>query len=220
MHVVVSPPWFNGAESAYYVDDIHLTEEDRAEAYFDTSKTSLCIKQGIPKQLGDTAVRPWLNYVWRDAAGQIVGNTRNYTYNAANLGQTFFTVSISDTAEDAFITKALDTVFIDVSLNPDTVNCNAVYLDEVLRDAAAMDLYFSDNTIQFLALPKRFIGSTLLLKSIDGKIIFKTKLQRTVNSGEAEKLYELNKVLEKGFYFVDLYYEGRSVARRKIVAGD
>jgi hypothetical protein len=203
--------WPSNSICGYYVDDIHLTEEDRAEAYFDTTKTSLCIQQGIPKVLGDTAVRPWLTYVWRDSGGNVVGNNRNYTYNAANLGQTFFTVSISDTAEDAFITKTIDTIFIDVSLNPDTANCNAVYIDEVLRDAEGIDLYFSDNAIKFSQLHERFVGCILQLKSIDGNTIFKTRLERK------KDVYVLQNEIGKGFYFVEVVYEGKSIKRKKVI---
>jgi hypothetical protein len=211
--------------AAYFIDNLSLVEEDRAEAYKDTSKNYLCIKQGTTKVLGDTAVRPWLQYSWRNKNNTIVGTTRNYTYNAAFIENTFFTVEIKDTGEYAFITKAIDTIFIYTSVSPDTVNCEPVGLQEILADAEEIEMFYNENSIKFTELHERFVGSELVMKSIDGKVMYKTKLQRNVRSsslprsfgGGVETNYVINIELQKGFYFVDLIHEGVSIKRKKII---
>jgi hypothetical protein len=201
---------FNDA-AAYFIDEVSLVEEDRAEAYMDTSKNYLCVKQGTTKVLGDTAERPWLQYVWRDKNNSIVGSNRNYTYNAAFIENTFFTVEIKDTGEYAFITKAIDTIFLYTSVSPDTVNCEPVGLQEVLKDAEEIELYYAENSIKFNTIHERFTGSEIVLKSIDGKVIYKSKLERKKNE------YLINTELQKGFYFVEVIYENNSIRRKKIV---
>jgi hypothetical protein len=197
--------------AVYYIDNLSLVEEDRAEAYMDTSKNYLCVKQGTTKVLGDTAERPWLQYVWRDKNNSIVGSNRNYTYNAAFIENTFFTVEIKDTGEYAFITKAIDTIFLYTSVSPDTVNCEPVGLQEVLKDAEEIELYYAENSIKFNTIHERFTGSEIVLKSIDGKVLFKTKLERKKYN------YLLNTELQKGFYFVEIVYEGQGIKRKKII---
>jgi hypothetical protein len=197
--------------ASYYFDNLSLVEEDRALAYFDTTKKSLCIKQGIPKVLGDTAVRPWLQYEWKNKQGAIVGTNRNYTYNAALLENTFFSVRIIDTGEYAFITKAIDTIFVNVSIDPSTVGCPPVGLEKILADAERIDFYYVDNQIRFSELHERFTGCILQLKSIDGRTIFNTKLERKKYN------YTLDVALQKGFYYVDLIYDGISIKRKKII---
>jgi hypothetical protein len=207
------PCWNEGA--GYYLDNLSLVEEDRAEAYFDTTQKSLCIKQGIPLQLGDTANRPWLQYEWRDQNNNIVGTNRDYTYSAALLESTFFTLKITDTSEYAFITKAIDTIFITTSLDPSTQGCNLVGLNDVLSDAEKIDFYYSDNKIVFKTLHERFTlpnvrSSEVEIISIDGRILFKTELRRKQN------VYSINTELPKGFYFVEVIYEGQKIKRKKI----
>jgi hypothetical protein len=201
--------WNEGA--AYFLDNLSLVEEDRAVAYKDTSKNYLCVKQGTSKVLGDTAERPWLQYEWKNKQGAIVGTNRNYTYNAALLENTFFTVRIIDTGEYAFITKAVDTIFIYTSVSPDTVSCQPVGLAEVLKDAERIEMYYNDGTIKFNELHERFTGADLVIKSIDGKVIFKTKLERKKYN------YNINTEMKKGFYFVEIVYEGQGIKRRKII---
>jgi hypothetical protein len=202
--------------AAYYFDNLSLVEEDRAVAYKDTTKNYLCVKQGTIKVLGDTANRPWLQYTWRNKNNSIVGTNRNYTYNAAFIENTFFSVEIKDTGEYAFITKAIDTIFLYTSVSPDTVNCEPVGLQEVLKDAETIELYYAENQIKFNAIHERFVGSELVMKSIDGKVMYKTKLQRSVTSSEVEKIYPIKTELQKGFYFVEVVYEGQGIKRKKI----
>jgi hypothetical protein len=201
---------FNDA-AAYFIDEISLVEEDRAVAYFDTTKNYLCVKQGTSKVLGDTAIRPWLQYTWRNKNNSIVSTNRNYTYNAALIENTFFTLEIKDTGEYAFITKAIDTIFIYTSINADTLNCVPVGFNDVLKDAELIELFYNDGAIKFSELHERFTGSDLVMKSIDGKVIFKTKIKRKQNT------YSINQYLNKGFYYLDLIYENNSIKRKKIV---
>jgi hypothetical protein len=196
--------------AGYYIDNLSLVEEDRAEAYFDTTKKYLCVQQGMSKVLGDTAVRPWLFYTWRNANGDSIANTRNYTYNAALLENTFFTLEIKDTGEYAFITKAIDTVFVSTSISG--LGCTYVGIEDVMKDAGEVDFYYADNKIVFNQLHERFVDSELLLKSIDGKIIFNTKLERKQYN------YIIDKPLANGLYFIEINYEDRNVKRKKIVA--
>jgi hypothetical protein len=206
----------------YYIDNLSLVEEDRAVAYFDTTKKSLCLKQGIPKVLGDTAVRPWLQYEWKNKNGLVISNNRTFTYNAALLENTYFTVRIIDTGEYAFVTKAIDTIFVNVSIDPSTVGCPPVGLEEVLADAEQIDMFYNDGAIKFNELHERFAvpssaspsgtaGTWLVLKSIDGKLIYKTKLERKKYN------YTLDTELQKGFYFVEIVYEGQGIRRKKII---
>jgi hypothetical protein len=195
--------------AAYYIDNLSLVEEDRAVAYFDTSKKYLCVQQGTSKVLGDTLERPWLFYIWRNANGDSVGNTRNYTYNANLLENTYFTVEIKDTGEYAFITKALDTIYVSSSISG--LGCTYVGIDDVMKDAGEIDFYFVDNTIKFSKLHERFVGCILQLKSIDGRIVYKINIKRKTNE------YSLNQILQKGFYVVEIIYEGQSIKRKKII---
>jgi hypothetical protein len=214
--------------AAYYIDNLSLVEEDRAVAYFDTTKKYLCVQQGTSKVLGDTLVRPWLFYTWRNANGDSVGNTRNYTYNANLLENTFFTVEIKDTGEYAFITKAIDTIYLSSSISGQ--GCTYVGIDDVMKDAREIDFYYYDNKIIFNALHERFTGSAvrssgagssavrssgaetyLRCKTIDGKIIFETTLKRNKNE------YSIGQVLPNGFYMVEVMYEGQSIKRKKII---
>jgi hypothetical protein len=199
-----------GTEGAgYYIDNLSLVEEDRAEAYFDTTKKYLCVQQGTSKVLGDTAVRPWLFYKWRNANGDSIANTRNYTYTAALLENTFFTVEIKDTGEYAFITKSVDTVFVSTSISG--LGCTYVGVEDVMKDAGEIEFYFSENAIKFSQLHERFVGSDLLLKSIDGKTVYKTNLERKKNA------YSINSEMKKGFYFMEVVYGGQSVKRKKVI---
>ncbi len=214
-------PAFCFSEGAmYYIDNLSLVEEDRAVAYFDTTKKYLCVQQGTPKILGDTANRPWLFYLWRNANGDSVGNMRNYTYNAAVLENTFFTVEIKDTGEYAFITKVIDTIYVSSSISG--LGCTYVGVEDIRKDAETIDFYFADNTIRFTSLHERFTvastlrgpqgpSATVVLKSLDGKTIFKTKLERKQND------YAIDRDLEQGFYFVEIIYNGNSIKRKKIV---
>jgi hypothetical protein len=220
--------------AGYYIDNLSLVEEDRAEAYFDTTKKYLCVQQGSSKVLGDTAVRPWLFYKWRNANGDSIANTRNYTYNAASLENTFFTVEIKDTGEYAFITKAIDTVFVSTTISG--LGCTYVGVEDVMKDAGEIDFYYADNKIVFNVLHERFTVSSrvvstsppdmrgrlldltrgasvtyLVLKTIDGKTIFKTDLKRKQNA------YSIDSELKKGFYFVEIIYENNAIKRKKIV---
>jgi hypothetical protein len=197
--------------AAYFLDNLSLVEEDRAEAYKDTTKNYLCVKQGTSKVLGDTAVRPWLKYTWRNKNNSIVGTNRNYTYNATLIENTFFTVEIKDTGEYAFITKAVDTIFIYTSVSADTVNCQPVGFNDVLADAEKIEMFYVENQIKFNELHERFTGCILQLKSIDGRTIFKTDLKRKQNE------YSINRVLQKGFYYVDIIYNQVSIRRKKII---
>jgi hypothetical protein len=197
--------------ASYYFDNLSLVEEDCAVAYKDTTKNYLCIKQGTSKVLGDTAIRPWLQYTWRNKNNSIVGTNRNYTYTAAFIENTFFTVEIKDTGEYAFITKAIDTIFIYTSVSPDTVNCEPVGLQDILKDAEEIEMYYSENQIKFNQLHERFVGSELVMKSIDGKVIYKRKLERKKYN------YPIQEQLSKGFYFVEVIYENNSIRRKKVV---
>jgi hypothetical protein len=212
--------------AGYFLDNLSLVEEDRAEAYKDTSKNYLCVKQGTSKVLGDTTNRPWLQYTWRDKNNSIVGTNRKYTYNAALIENTFFSVEIKDTGEYAFITKAIDTIFIYTSVSPDTVNCAPVGLSEVLKDAEEIDMYYipevSGGSIVFNELHERFMvpssaspsgtkGTWVVMKSIDGKEIYKSKLERKKYS------YLVNTELQKGFYLIEVIYENNSIRRKKVV---
>jgi hypothetical protein len=195
--------------ASYYIDNLSLVEEDRAEAYFDTTKKYICVQQGMSKVLGDTAVRPWLFYTWRNANGDSIANNRNYTYNAVLLENTFFTLEIKDTGEYAFITKAIDTVF--VSTNISGIGCTYVGIEDLMKDAGEIDFYYADNKIVFNVLHERFVGSELVLKSIDGEVVYKTKINRN------QKNYSIDKRLAKGFYFMEVVYGGYSVKRKKVV---
>jgi hypothetical protein len=210
---IPNPPFglcFNEG-SAYFLDNLSLVEEDRAVAYKDTSKNYLCVKQGTSRVLGDTAVRSWLQYTWRNKNNNIVGTNRNYTYNAVLIENTFFSVEIKDTGEYAFITKAIDTIFIYTSVSPDTVNCEPVGLQEVLKDAEEIEMFYNDGAIKFNELHERFVGSDLVIKSIDGKVIFKTSLERKKYE------YAINSELQKGFYIMEVLYERHGIKRKKII---
>jgi hypothetical protein len=197
--------------AVYYFDNLSLIEEDRAEAYKDTNKNYLCVKQGTSKVLGDTAVRPWLQYTWRNKNNSIVGTNRNYTYNAAFIENTFFSVEIKDIGEYAFITKAIDTIFIYTSVSPDTLSCQPVGIQEILKDAEEIEMYYNDNSIVFNELHERFTGSEIVLKSIDGKEIYKSKLERKKYN------YLVNTEVQKGFYFVEIIYDNTAIKRKKII---
>jgi hypothetical protein len=197
-----------GEGAAYYIDNLSLVEEDLAVAYFDTTKKYLCVQQGTSKVLGDTLVRPWLFYLWRNANGDSVGNMRNYTYNAAVLENTFFTLEITDTGEYAFITKPIDTIYVSSSISG--LGCTYVGVEDVMKDAEAIDFYFVDNQIIFNTIHERFVNSDLVIKSIDGKVIFKTKINRNQN------IYTLDKEIPNGFYFMEVAYEGNSIKRKKL----
>jgi hypothetical protein len=199
---------FNEA-AGYYFDNLSLVEEDRAEAYFDTSKTQLCIQQGSTIVLGDTTERPWLQYEWRNKSGTIVGTNRTYAYNAALIENTFFTLSIKDTGEYAFITEAIDTIFVSTSISGN--GCIFDGLEDVLKDAEQIDFYYAENAIRFNQLHERFTGSSLQLKRIDGKVVFKTRLERK------QKEYLIDREVQRGFYFVEIMYENQSIARKKII---
>jgi hypothetical protein len=49
------------------------------------------------------------------------------------------------------------------------------------------------------------------MKAIDGKIIFKTPLIRKQNE------YTIGHKLQKGFYFIEVIYQGQSIKRKKII---
>ncbi len=212
-----------GTEGAgYYIDNLSLVEEDQAVAYFDTTQKYLCVQQGTSKVLGDTLVRPWLFYKWRNANGDSVGNMRNYTYNAAVLENTFFTVEIKDTGEYAFITKPIDTIYVSSSISG--LGCTYVGVEDIRKEAEQIDFYFAENTIKFTELHERFTlprvasaalgltqGTQLIVKSIDGKTIYKTELKRKQND------YAIDRDLEQGFYFVEIIYNGNVIKRKKIV---
>jgi hypothetical protein len=210
-----NPCFTEGA--AYYIDNLSLVEEDRAVAYFDTTKKYLCVQQGTSKVLGDTLLRPWLFYTWRNANGDSVGNTRNYTYNANLLENTFFTVEIKDTGEYAFITKTIDTIYVSSSISG--LGCTYVGIDDVMKDAGEIDFYYYDGKILFKNIHERFtlqtvaeaLEATVVLKTIDGKIMFETKLKQKQNE------YSINKALPKGFYVVEVMYNGQSIKRKKII---
>jgi hypothetical protein len=116
-----------------------------------------------------------------------------------------------------------------------------VGFEDVLADAEKIDLYFADGKIIFKNLHERFavassaapsatvssaapsatvssavldltMEATLQMKAIDGKIIFKTPLIRKQNE------YTIGHKLQKGFYFVEVIYQGQSIKRKKVLA--
>jgi hypothetical protein len=212
-------PFPNSGTTGYYVDDMHLVEEDRAVAYFDTTlENGVCVNLGDSIQLGDTLVRPWLFYEWKDAAGNVVGNTRNIMYYGTALGNTFYTLSISDTAADAYITKAIDTVYITTSTNCPTS------LKNLMQQSNAVRFSIKNNELNIYDLPPSIKNASLKIRGIDGKVLWGSTLLPSARvpaplayRGQGSERYLIDKQLSQGFYFVELLEDDNVIARRKVV---
>jgi hypothetical protein len=201
---------------------MHLVEEDRAVAYFDTTlENGVCVNLGDSIQLGDTLVRPWLFYEWKDAAGNVVGTTRNIMYQGTTLGNTFYTLSISDTAADAFITKAIDTVYITTSTNCPTS------LKNLIQQSNAVRFTIKNNELSIYNLPPSIKNGSIQIRGIDGKLVWASPLLPSARvpaplayRGQGSASVEINQIISKplspGFYFVALLESGNVIARRKV----
>jgi hypothetical protein len=189
--------------SSYYVDDMHLVEEDRAVAYFDTTLESpLCVNLGDSVVLGDTLVRPWLQYEWRDAFGNILCTTRNCAYYGNSIGTSYATVSIIDTAADAYITKVIDTVFITTSLNCPTS------IKTLIQQSQNIRFKISEQTFYLYNLPPSLKTGTIKIMNLQGQVVYENKLQ-------AQGM--LPTALSKGFYYVDIRSNDLSIKKEKVV---
>jgi hypothetical protein len=209
-------------KSDYYVDDMHLVEEDRAVAYFDTTlENGVCVNLGDSIQLGDTLVRPWLFYEWKDAAGNVVGTTRNIMYQGTTLGNTFYTLSISDTAADAYITKIMDTVYITTSTNCPTS------LKNLIQQSNAVRFSIKNNELSIYNLPPSIKNGSIQIRGIDGKLVWVSPLLPSARvpaplayRGQGSASVVVNQIISKplsqGFYFVALLESGNVIARRKV----
>jgi hypothetical protein len=187
----------------YYVDDMHLVEEDRAVAYFDTTLESpLCVNLGDSVVLGDTLVRPWLQYEWKDAFGNILCTTRNCAYYGNSIGTSYATVSITDTAADAYITKAIDTVFITTSLNCPTS------IKTLIQQSQNIRFKLSEQTFYLYNLPPSLKTGTIKIMNLQGQVVYENKLQEQGI---------LPTALSKGFYYVDIRSNDLSIKKEKVV---
>jgi hypothetical protein len=91
-------------------------------------------------------------------------------------------------------------------------NCSiSTAISDLEKSEAYMDLYFSNQSIKFTQFPEKFSGSTLALKNIDGKTVFKTSIEK--NKYE----YAIQNEIAKGFYFVEIIYDNNAIKRKKIV---
>jgi hypothetical protein len=196
-------PFPNASANGYYVDDMHLVEEDRAVAYFDTTLESpLCVNLGDSVVLGDTLVRPWLQYEWRDAFGNILCTTRNCAYYGNSIGTSYATVSITDTAADAYITKAIDTVFITTALNCPTS------IKTLIQQSQNIRFKISEQTFYLYNLPPSLKTGTIKIMNLQGQVVYENKLQAQGT---------LPVLLSKGFYYVDIRSNDLSIKKEKVV---
>jgi hypothetical protein len=91
-------------------------------------------------------------------------------------------------------------------------NCSIpTALSDLEKSEENIDLFYSHQSIKFKRFPEQFSGSRLLLKNIDGKTIFKLSIEK--NKYE----YAILNEIAKGFYFVEMVYEGQSIKRKKII---
>jgi hypothetical protein len=236
--------WGNkyGVRSYYFLDDVSVVELPTIQFKRDALKDSICQGDSLRWGISTNMWWPKMKLGLYNAQNQLVKTVydSSLSFKPTVSGKYYLKLLYDSAAQYA---PAFDEAgFVDsTNIFIKSAAACLVGFEDVLADAEKIDLYYSDGKIIFKNLHERFavassaapsatvssaapsatvssaaldltMGATLQMKAIDGKIIFKTPLIRKQNE------YTIGHKLQKGFYFVEVIYQGQSIKRKKVLA--